>query len=95
MFWAKVFNTRHDLVVAICDRGLIRRKLGVARISRHFYADRLIDEDIAVKLMRRATIGNLTGSKIVSLAERNGFISAENVIQIGGIPHAQFVRLRF
>ncbi len=98
MFWGKVFYTKYDIVVAICDENLIDREIRTkdklkVKISKSFYGGQLINEAQAVKLMRRATIGNLIGKRIVELAEKNGFIEKENIILINGIPHAQFVKL--
>lgn len=97
MFWGKIFRTRYDVVVAICDENLLGKdvkwkKLKI-KISKGFYGEKLIDENLAVKVMRRATIGNLFGKDIVSVAEKNGFITKENIILIDGVPHAQFVKL--
>ena len=96
MFWSKVFQTKYDLVVAICDEELIEKEIDKKlkiKVSKNFYGGRLVDEEIAVKLMKKATIGNLIGKKIVELAEKNGFITRENIILINGISHAQFVKV--
>jgi hypothetical protein len=96
MFWSKVFQTKYDLVVAICDEELldkeIDKKLKI-KVSKNFYGGKLIDEENALKLMRKATIGNLIGKRIVELAEKNGFITKENIILINGVSHAQFIKI--
>lgn len=100
MFWGKVFGVKHDIVLAICDQDLIDKKITDkrknldVRVTKHFYGEKIIeDEATAVRMMGRATIGNLIGKRITALAESHGFITKENVISIGGIPHAQFVKL--
>lgn len=99
VFWGKVFATKYDLVIAICDEEVIDKKLEYKntktkiKVSKRFYGERIIDERTAVQLMRRATIGNLMGKRIVTLAKKNDFITKENIISIGGIPHAQFVKI--
>lgn len=97
MFWGKIFPAKYDIVVAICDEELIDKEIEMKnhkiKISKNFYGGRLIDEKIAVKLMGKATIGNLIGKNIVELAEKNGFVAKENIILINGVPHAQFVKL--
>jgi hypothetical protein len=99
MFWCKIFSTKHDIVVALCDEELIEKEirskeLGMkVKISKNFYGEKLIDEHIALRVLKRATIGNLMGERAVALAEKNGFIIRKNVILIGGIPHAQFVKM--
>jgi len=97
MFWSKVFVTKYDIVVAICDEDLMDKSIDTKKfeikISKNFYGEKLVDEKMALGLMKRATIGNLIGKVIVNLAEKNGFITKENIIFINGIPHAQFVKL--
>lgn len=97
MFWGKVFQTKYDLVVALCDEKLIDKTLDKKnlklKVSKYFYGERLIDETVAVRIMEKATIGNLIGEDIVKLATENGFISKENIILIDGIPHAQFAKI--
>jgi hypothetical protein len=97
MFWCKVFLTKNEPVVAICDEDLIEKEIKSKKmkikISKHFYGDRLVDEKVALRLMNKATICNLMGKKIVEIAEKNGFIAGENIIVINGIPHAQFVKI--
>lgn len=98
MFWCKIFPTKHDIVLAICDENLIDSEIKMnehkVKISKNFYGGKLIEEDIAVNLMGKATIGNLIGKKIIEIAEKNGFITKENVILINGTPHAQFVKIK-
>lgn len=97
MFWCKLFPAKEELVVAICDEELIGKEIGTkklkVKISKNFYGDRLADEKIVLKLMRRATICNLMGKEIVEIAKKNGFITEENIILINGVPHAQFVKI--
>jgi len=98
MFWAKVFPVKYEIVVAMCDEDLIEKELEFkdmkVKVSKKFYGDRLVNENVAVKLMGKATIGNLMGEKIVELAEKSDFIVKENVIFINGVPHAQFVKTK-
>lgn len=97
MFWGKIFRTKYEIVVALCDEKLIDKivdkKVRKIKISKHFYGGELIDKEEAVKIMNKASIGNLIGEEIVEIAEKNGFISRENIILIDGIPHAQFVKI--
>lgn len=97
MFWAKMYRTRYEIVLAICDENLlgktINRKGTDIEISKGFYGEKKIDEAVAARLMQKSTIGNLFGKDIVALAKKGGFITKENIILIDGIPHAQFVKL--
>jgi hypothetical protein len=96
-FWCKIFQTRHDLVAAMCDKAVLDKtfedgKLKI-RVNRHFYEGVLISERVALRILRRMSIGNLVGKEIVEVALRGGFITEENLIIIDGVPHAQFVKI--
>ena len=97
MFYAKVFTTRHDVLVAICDKELLGKTLKTkdleVKVDEKFYGGKLVNEDSCIDLMKKATIGNLIGKRIVELALKEGFIERENILYIGDIPHAQFIKL--
>lgn len=100
MYWVKVFTTRTEIVVAICDDDILERILefkktkATIKISKHFYGEHFVtNENDILKLLKGATIGNLFGKRIVAFAKKNGYISQENIIIIDGVPHAQFVKL--
>lgn len=99
MYWAKVFTTKTEFVVALCDKELLGKILNFkqkrikVKVSERFYGGEIIDELKVVKLLEKATVGNLIGKSITELAAKNGYISKENIILIDGIPHAQFVKL--
>jgi len=97
-FWCKVVRTKFDVLVAICDEDIVGKEIEIEKgfkvvANERFYKEKLIDELEALKLMEEATIGNLLGEKIVNLAIEKSIISPESVILIGGIPHAQFVKI--
>jgi hypothetical protein len=98
MFWIKVFRSEHDLLAAVCDEDILNKELVYKgkkiKISNSFYGGMLVKENVVIKILSRATIGNLFGKKIVELAEKNGFITKENIILIEGIPHAQFIKIQ-
>jgi uncharacterized protein len=98
MYWAKIYVVKHEVVLAMCDKELIGKKLkgrhGDVKVERGFYGEKVIeDEAMATKLLTHCSIGNLMGKRIVALAAKKGFITKENVISIGGVPHAQFVKM--
>jgi len=101
MFWGKFFVAKSDVVLAMCDDDLLDKKLGdkklglEVKVSKQFYGEKLIESEAdAVKFLGACSIGNIIGKRIVALAEKNGFITKENIISIGGVPHAQFVKLK-
>jgi len=101
MYWTKIFTTKTEIVVALCDEDLLDKviefkKTGAKiKVSKYFYGEHLVDESIVLKLLDKATIGNLIGRNSVDLAEKHGFILEKNIINIDGIPHAQFVKLEY
>jgi len=97
-FWSKVVKTKFDILVAICDENVLGKEIEIEKgfrvvASERFYKEKLIDEKEALNLMEKATIGNLLGENIIKLAIEKNIISSESVILIGGIPHAQFVKI--
>ncbi|MDT7859049.1 MAG: DUF424 family protein [Candidatus Aenigmarchaeota archaeon] len=97
-FWSRLIKTRFETLVAICDEELIGKEIKIEKnfstsVSERFYKEKLIDEKEALDLMEKATIGNLLGERIIKLAIEKNIISPEGVILIGGIPHAQFVKI--
>jgi len=97
-FWSKVVKTKFDILVAICDENVLGKEIEIEKgfkvvASERFYKEKLVDEKEALSLMEKATIGNLLGENIVKLAIEKNIISSESVILIGGIPHAQFVKV--
>lgn len=100
MFWAKFFVMKDDLLLAMCDDDLLGKTIGGGelelKVDKQFYGEKLIgNEKETLKYLAACSIGNLVGPRIVALAEKGGFITKENVISIGGVPHAQFVKLKF
>jgi len=63
------------------------------KVNESFYGGMLVEEKVALRVMGKMTIGNLIGEQIVEAALEGGFITAENLIFIDGIPHAQFAKL--
>lgn len=95
MFWAKCHSIKENFIVAICDKNLLGKKIGnrlKVKVEEKFYGGEIIDDDKALDLMKKANICNLLGKEIVKLAIEKKFITKENIIFIGEIPHAQFIQ---
>lgn len=96
MFWVKTYRVKDHIVVAICDKELLDKKLNFEgmkfHISKKFYGGEIVDEEKILKILEYSTIGNIIGKRIVDLAIRKKYIGRKNIILIGGIPHAQFVQ---
>jgi len=85
------------VLLATCDVELLGKTLREGKIVFHinekFYNGERVSVDEAVELMRRCTIVNMVGEKIVNKAIEAGLVHPEAVLLIEGIPHAQIVRL--
>ena len=92
-------STRHgrDTLVAVCDAELLGKTLEGGRVpfkvSESFYKGVSADLDEALEAMRRATICNLVGKRIVEAAIENRMVQEAAVIYFGDVPHAQIVIL--
>ena len=80
-------------VVAICDRGIINKKLkgeGVElKITERFYKGELKDSEETKKIIKTAQNLNLVGEGVISLAKE--IIEIQSVKIIQGVPIAQIV----
>lgn len=94
-----VKSTRHgrDTLVAVCDAELLGKTLEGGRVpfkvNESFYKGVPAGLDEALEAMRRATICNLVGKRIVEAAIKHRLIHKSAVIYLGDIPHAQIVIL--
>jgi len=95
MFWCKIHSVKGQFIIAICDKELLGKKIGKElkiNVSETFYGGDLIDDKKALEHMKKSSICNIIGKKIIKLAIEKKFITKENIMFIGDIPHAQFVR---
>jgi len=95
MFWIKCHSVKEYFIVAICDKNLLGKKIGnklKVKVEEKFYGGEIIDDAKALELMKKANICNLLGKNIIKLAIEKKFITKENIILIGDIPHAQFIQ---
>ncbi len=93
----KVHRTQGEVLVAMCDCEALGRTFREGqfcmKVSERFYRGTLVDVDDCDPYLREATIGNFVGERSVSKAIKMGLVQGEHVIAIGGIPHAQMVRM--
>ena len=95
--YVKSMRRGRDTLVAVCDAEILGKTLEGGRVpfnvSESFYKGVLADLDEALEAMRRATICNLVGKKIVKAAIEKRMVHEAAVIYFGDIPHAQIVVL--
>lgn len=95
----KVMRVRGETVVAACDEELlgkrfVDRQRGLKlEVNERFYGGEAVDLNRCISLLREASIANLVGSRVVEAAVSHGIIQSRAVIRIGGVPHAQIVRM--
>jgi hypothetical protein len=92
-------TSRHgrDTLVAVCDAELLGKTLEGGRVpfrvSEEFYKGVPGGIGEALQAMKRATICNLVGKRIVEAAINERMVHSKAVIYFGDIPHAQIVHL--
>lgn len=84
-----------ERIVAACDEDILGKTFreGQAKITVHedFYMGESLEEEALIQRLGIATIINLVGNEVVDLAIREGFVSPDAVMVIGGVKHAQAV----
>jgi hypothetical protein len=53
----------------------------------------MCDEEVFISRLEMATMANLVGRRTVEAATRHGFIDADCLLVVDGIPHAQMARM--
>jgi len=98
MMYLKTYNTESEIMVAACDREIIGKTFSegelTIHVSKEFYKGEYATEAEVIDALQKATIANLLGERAVSCAIKSGVIDQDNVITIGGVQHAQMVRMR-
>jgi len=91
----RVHRVRSEMVVAACDEELIGRRLPVGSagrtvtVSPQFYGERLVSAEELRWALKRCTIANLLGPRVLAEAEAAGVVTAGAHGQLGGVPHAE------
>jgi len=95
----RVHRVRSEVVVAACDADLLGRDLPVGdkgrtvKVSAQFYGERRVSREELLWALQRATIANLLGERVMKLAAEGGFVSADGVGTLGGVPHAEIIAM--
>ncbi len=96
-FYAKVYYVSNEILLACCDKDICGKVFEnndiVLNVKEEFYKGTLINEEEAIRLLNEATIINIVGKEIVSLAIKIGLVDKENVIEVQNIPHAQVFKI--
>ncbi len=96
-FCFKIHNHQSEVLIALCDDDILGRTFTDEgrrfHVSPEFYGNELVDEIFVRDNIATFTILNVAGNRSVELAISAGIISPDNVIDIGGMKHAQAVRM--
>lgn len=97
MFYVKIHDVSGEVLVAVCDKNLLGKKFSEGRlqleVGERFYKGVLSGEEDAISALNKATIANIVGNNIVEKAVEHSLISPENIIEIGGVKHAQIISI--
>ena len=92
----RIHQHGREIVVAACDKDQLGKVLRDGEIklevARNFYEGEDCDDEMLVNRLELASVANLVGEKVCSVAAKHQFISEECVLRIAGVPHAQMVR---
>jgi len=94
MFY-KTYESRYGLVVAACDEDVSGKILKMNDgteffVNPRFYGDQKIQGEDLLKVFTNCVNGNLVGKETVGLAKKAGLITDANIVNLNGVPHAQF-----
>jgi hypothetical protein len=97
MLRVKVHKAEGSVVVAACDSELVGTKARQGKlrldVCEGFYGGDEIEEAALKNFLSICSSANLVGKRCVAEAVRAGFVEAESVIEIGGLPHVQLYRV--
>ena len=85
--FVRIHTHGNEVILAACDEDLI------GRTFETFYRGESIPAEAFIERMKSVTIMNLVGEEVVSIAIAEGKVSPDNVMEIGGVKHAQVVLL--
>ncbi|MCK4497877.1 DUF424 family protein [Candidatus Bathyarchaeota archaeon] len=85
------------VLLAICEPALLGRTLKSGQASFHvsekFYKGPLVSAEEAIDLIKKSTVVNIVGSRIVKKAIKLGLVHPDAVLEIGSALHAQIVKM--
>ena len=89
-FSVKVTDYQKNLMVNICDIDLLGKNIVQDQfnlnISKSYYGEKIIENEEAKNLLKKASIINMAGKSTVSLSLELGVGSENGVKTVGGVP---------
>ena len=90
MFSARLINHSNTSMLNICDADLVGKTINrdnfSLKISEEYYADKVVEKEEAMDLLKKSDNINMVGKEIISLSVNIGIGSQKGVKVIDGIP---------
>ena len=90
MFSARLINHSNTSMLNICDADLVGKTINrdnfSLKISEEYYADKVVEKEEAMDLLKKSDNINMVGKEIISLSVNIGIVSQKGVKVIDGIP---------
>ena len=97
MIYVRLHKGTDDMILAACDEDILGQTFSGddmrITVSEKFYNGELVPEETFIERMKSVTIMNLVGERTVSIAIEQGHVSEDCILEIGGVKHAQVVKL--
>jgi hypothetical protein len=88
-FWVK----DHGLVLAVCDKELLGKKVDGVLINEVFYKGELVGREKLEEKLNNSKNVNMFGKKSTDVAICLKMVEKKHCLMIGGVPHLQLVFL--
>ena len=97
MIYVRIHKAADDIILAACDEEVLGKTFTGDEmritVSERFYNGELVSEETFIQRMGSVTIMNLVGERAIALAMEQGHVSEDGILEIGGVKHAQVVKL--
>ncbi len=97
MIWIKVYTTQGEILLAACDDKVLGKTFSEGEfqlaVSESFYGGERVSREHFIKELKKASIVNLVGDKVIEIAISLGMINENCIIEIDGMPHAQIAKM--
>ncbi|MCC6013969.1 MAG: DUF424 family protein [Candidatus Verstraetearchaeota archaeon] len=95
--YVRVRKTENDILITVCDCDLLGKKIVngklVLNISKEFYEGEKMSKEATLDILKKATIALFVGKTAVKYGIEAGLVHKDAIIEIGGVPYAQFVMI--
>ena len=97
LIYVRIHKAADDIILAACDEEVLGKTFTgdemKITVTERFYNGELVSEETFVQRMGSVTIMNLVGERVIALAMEQGHVSEDGILEIGGVKHAQVVKL--